>query len=376
MLPERLRIVVAGMVAGGPGHGGATWAVLQWVLGLRQLGHDVVLIEPVASLDRAVRSYFADVVADHGLQHHAVLWSPEGTSGMPERAVRDFTATADAVVDLAGSLRHHPELLDGAPVRAYVDLDPAFTQVWHEQGIDVGLDGHTHHLTVGLNIGRPGCPIPACGRDWFGVVPPVVLDRWAVADSVDGGTFTTIANWRGYGSVAHHGVAYGQKAHSWRELLSVAGAAARRCTPALAIHPGENEDLAALAAHGWRLLDPADVAATPDDYRRFVQGSFAELGVAKSGYVASRSGWFSDRSACYLASGRPVIAQDTGFSDHLPTGAGLLAFTTAGGAVAATHDVAADYGRHRRAARELAEAHLDSRTVLTKVIDHLGAPNS
>jgi len=370
---DRLRIVVAGMVAGTPRHGGATWAVLQWVLGLRQLGHDVLLLEQVDSLGGAITSYFDDVVRAAGLGGQAALWSREGAFGMPERAVRCFAGGADAVINLAGTLRD-PDLLSGAAVLAYVDLDPAFTQVWHDLGIDVGLAGHTHHLSVGLSIGSPGCPIPTCGRDWFGVVPPVVLEHWPVAERLDHDAFTTVASWRGYGSVEHDGVTYGQKAHSWRALLDVPHRAARPCEPAIAIHVDEHHDLAALANHGWHLSDPADVAGSTDDYRRFVQGSYAELGVAKSGYVTSRSGWFSDRSACYLASGRPVVAQDTGFSDHLPTGAGLLAFSTPGEAIAATHDIDADYERHRRAARELAEAHLDSQTVLKNVVDHLGAP--
>jgi hypothetical protein len=143
--------------------------------------------------------------------------------------------------------------------------------------------------------------------------------------------------------------------------------------PALAIHSAEERDLVSLDEHGWHLLDPAQVAGSPDTYRCFVQGSLAELGIAKAGYVASRSGWFSDRSACYLASGRPVIAQDTGFGDRLPTGWGLLRFVTTEDAVAATHAVVTDYERHRRAARALAEAHLDARAVLTTVLEQLGA---
>jgi hypothetical protein len=285
---------------------------------------------------------------------------------------RDFAASADVVVNLAGTLRD-PALLV-APVRAYVDLDPGFTQVWHDQGTDVGLAGHTHHLTVGLSVGTAASTVPCCGRRWLPVPPPVVLDQWPVAARLERDALTTVASWRGYGSVEADGVTYGQKAHAWRDLLTIPRGAPRPCTPALGIHPAEVQDLAALAAHGWDLLDPAEVAATPDAYRRFVQGSLAELGVSKQGYVTSRSGWFSDRSACYLASGRPVVAQDTGFGDHLPTGAGLLSFATADEAVAATSAVVADYERHRRAARELAAAHLDARIVLTDVLHHLGAP--
>ena len=142
-------------------------------------------------------------------------------------------------------------------------------------------------------------------------------------------------------------------------------------TLALGIDPGETDDLAALHAGGWLLLDPATVAATPWAYADFVRRSWAEIGIAKSGYVEARCGWFSDRSACYLASGRPVVALDTGFGDHLPTDAGLLAFRTAPEAAAAVEQLRADYPRHRRAARELAEAHFDSDRVLTRLLERL-----
>src|SRR2546423_7027228 len=142
---------------------------------------------------------------------------------------------------------------------------------------------------------------------------------------------------------------------------------------ALATHPDEPSALELLHSHGWELVDPGVVAATPDRYRQFVQGSKAELGIAKSGYVVSRSGWFSDRSACYLASGRPVVAQDTGFGDAIPTGDGLLAFSDEDDAAAAIEDVARDYDRHRKAARALAEEHLDSAKGLTRLLDRLRA---
>jgi hypothetical protein len=142
---------------------------------------------------------------------------------------------------------------------------------------------------------------------------------------------------------------------------------------ALAIHPDEGKDLAALSRAGWQLADPAACAGSPDSYRSFVQGSLAELGMAKSGYVHSRCGWFSDRSACYLASGRPVLAQGTGFEADLPTGEGLLAFGTVDEAAAGMDDLVTRYGTHRRAARELAEERFASDVVLGSLLDRLGA---
>ena len=141
---------------------------------------------------------------------------------------------------------------------------------------------------------------------------------------------------------------------------------------ALAIHPDERRDLALLAEHGWTLVDPAQVTSTPDCYRAFVQGSKGEIGVAKSGYAASRCGWFSDRSVCYLASGRPVVGQDTGFSRYLPTGEGLLAFETADEAGAGIDMVVRDYERHASAARAIAEEFFDSSRVLPQLLERVG----
>jgi hypothetical protein len=280
---------------------------------------------------------------------------------------------ADLLINISGMLRD-PAIVDPIPRRVFLDLDPAFNQMWQAQGIDMGFDRHTHLVTIGWNIGRPDCPVPTCGRDWIATPQPVVLDRWPVADRVVHDGLTTVANWRSYGSVTYEGLFHGQKAHAWRDLFSLPRRTRIACLPALAIHPDETADLAALRDHGWRLLDPAALCATPADYRRFVQGSWAELAIAKSGYVASRCGWFSDRSVCYLASGRPVIAHDTGFGSRLPVGAGLFPFATVDEAVAAGEAVAGEYERHRRAARDLAEEFFDARRVLPALLDRVSVP--
>lgn len=382
-MPSRRTILFSGMVAGDPRQGGAAWAVLQYLLGFRRLGHDVLFVEPVKAsslrpagappIDTVNAAYFRDVVGRFGLADSAALLV-EGTCetvGLPYDAIRERAARADVLVNVSGMLAD-PDLTARVPVRVYLDLDPAFVQLWHAQGIDMRFAAHTHFVTVGRNLGRPGCPVPTCGRDWVTTFQPVVLDEWPVGTDITHDGLTTIANWRGYGSVGHGGVVYGQKAHSFRQLIDLPTRTRERLLPALAIHPGEARDLEALAANGWHLLDPAAVAATPDDYRAFVRGSKGELGIAKSGCVASRCGWFSDRSACYLAAGRPVVAPDTGFSDHLPTGAGLFAFRTVEEAAAAIDAMNADYPRHARAARALAEEHFDSDTVLARLLGAVG----
>jgi len=233
------------------------------------------------------------------------------------------------------------------------------------------LDAHTHFVSVADAIGRPDCPIPDCGREWLATLPPVVLSEWPVASGLERRALTTVGHWRSYGAIHHGGVHYGQKVHSLRPLVDLPRRSGASFEVALAIHPDEVDDLAALAEGGWTVLDPALVAATPDDYRRFVQGSWAEFGLAKLGYAVSGSGWFSDRSACYLASGRPVIAQDTGFARRLPTGAGLFAFASAGDVVGAVEELERDYERHRTAAREVAVEHLDSDRVLGSLLERL-----
>jgi Phosphotransferase enzyme family len=335
-----LRIVVAGMVAGDPHQGGATWAVLQYAFGLQKLGHEVTLIDPVAQPTEEQRSYFASVTHD-----------VDARLGGP-------TPEADVLLNISGMLR---DGIEHIPIRIYLDLDPVFNQLWHLQGIDAGLEGHTHYASVGLRL-------PDTGHEWIHTLPPVCLERWPVGGQVALDAFTTVGNWRAYGSIEHEGVRYGQKAHSLRRFLELPRLTGERFAVALDIHPDETSDLEALHRNGWELLDPRAVAGTPAAYAEFVRGSTGELGIAKEGYVVSSSGWFSDRSACYLASGRPVIGQDTGFGDVLPTGAGLFAFSTSDDVRTAIEALRSDYGRHSRAARAVAEEHLDSDIVLTRLL--------
>jgi hypothetical protein len=234
------------------------------------------------------------------------------------------------------------------------------------------FDGHTHFVTIGLSIGEPDCPVPTCGLTWLKTLQPVVLDRWLVGHPVAHDALTTVGHWRGYGSIEHRGVLYGQKAHSMRPFFALPTLTRETFLLALAIHPSETKDLAALQQHGWALADPAVVADTPQSYQQFVQGSRAEFGVAKSGYRLSQCGWFSDRSVCYLASGRPVIAQDTAFGRFLPTGIGLFSFTTMDEVLTALDELNRDYERHSQGARAIAEEFLDSRRVLPQLLANVG----
>jgi hypothetical protein len=387
---EALSILVSGMVAAVPGQGGATWAVLQYVLGLSRLGHRVTFVEPVparalqpagAPLQRSANAaYFERVAAEFGLAGRAALWleGTRETAGLAFDRLSAAARQADLLLNLAGSLAGE-RLVEHIPIRVYLDLDPAFTQLWQTvEGIDMRLAGHTHFVTVGLNVGQPDCCLPDCGKEWIPTLQPVALPGWPAATRVERAGLSTILNWRSYGSIHYEGRRYGQKAHSLRQFMDLPGRAPEPFTLALAIHPQETQDRAALAANGWRLVDPSQAAGTPAAYRRFIQGSWAEFGIAKSGYVVSRSGWFGDRSACYLAAGRPVVAQDTGFGSWLPTGRGLFAFSSADDVLAAVDALRRNYAAHARAARQLAEDCFDSdkvlRRLLQRVLDSPGRP--
>jgi hypothetical protein len=346
-----LKILVAGRAAKDR-QGGAAWAVLQYVLGLERLGHEVRLVEFVPEPSDEVRAYFDVLVRDFALRGE-LLTEPRGFAGF------------DLVINISGTLA--PDLIESIPVRVYLDQDPAFSQLWQETGVDMRFAGHTHHATVGLAMGLPGCDIPTHGFEWIHTLPPIVLARWPPAEA-EGQALTTVANFRSYGSIERNGTFYGQKAHALRELMRLPARTGERFVLALAVHPDERRDLDALAANGWELVDPTSAAGTPAAYAGFILSSLAEIGIAKHGYAISGCGWFSDRSACYLASGRPVIAQETGFSAHLPSAEGLLAFADEDGAVAAIEAVRANYERHAKAARRIAEECFDSDRVLARLL--------
>lgn len=364
--------------------GGATWVVLQYLLGLRRLGQDVCFVEPVSALalrpegttlaDSDNAAYFEEVVSEFGLRAcSALLLEGSGeTVGMPYARLRDLTRRADLLINMSGALTDN-ELVGPIRARAYVDLEPAFSQLRHvTEGGDLGMDSHTHWVTVGMAVGKPGCHVPPCDLPWITTLQPVVLDRWPVNRQLTRHALTTVATWDGGRAVEHEGMLYGQKAHSLRNCITLPSRTEEQFLLALSLAGNCSTEMADLTRNGWQVIDAERITGTPDAYRRFIQRSWAELGVARSGYVTSRSGWFSDRSACYLASGRPVIAQDTGWAAHLATGPGLLAFRESEEAVAAIHRLHNDRPRRAgAAARSVAVDHLNSKTVLCSAIDQL-----
>ena len=381
-------LVVSGAIANKHLNGGEAWVRLSWILGLRRLGFGVWFVEeideatcvdaagaPAPFAQSENRRYFDQVVERFGLEGRASLLYEGGreASGVPLEELLPVAEEAQLLVNISGHLTLEP-LISRLRRKAYVDLDPGFTQFWHADGTGgARLEGHDVHFTVGENIGRPGCPIPTCGLEWKAVRPPAVLDEWPVADAGDTDRFTTIGAWRGaFGPVHFDGHTYSLKVHEFRKVIELPRRAPQRFEIALDIHPGDEGDREALEANGWTLVDPRVTVPGPLEFRDYVQRSGAEFSVAQGIYVETSSGWFSDRTVRYLASGRPVLVQDTGFSANLPVGEGLLAFTDLDGAVQGAERIARDYEDHRRAARALAEAHFDSDIVLSRFLEEAG----
>jgi hypothetical protein len=384
------KIVVGGAIANKSRNGGEAWVRLSWIRGFQRLGCDVHFVEqidPAACVDEhgasapfersANRGYFDRVMDQFGLTSSASLLLGDGqaTSGLSYEDVLDLAEEADLLVNISGNI-HSPEIRRRVSRRAYVDLDPGFTQFWHAAGNPgARLEGHDSYFTTGENIGTAVCPIPTGGIDWRPMPPPVVLEDWPAEASGPGNraalAFTTVGSWRGaFGPVEHDGRTYGLKVHEFRKMIElprrVAGA---KFEIALEIHAADAKDREALLTNGWRLTDPREEVPGPLEFRGYVQRSGAEFSVAQGIYVETESGWFSDRTVRYLASGKPALVQDTGFSLNYPVGDGLVSFRTLDEAAAGARRINDDYERHAVAARALAQERFDSDKVLSRFLE-------
>ncbi len=376
-------IVIAGSLAQKPGRGGHTWVFLQYLLGFRKLGWDVLFLdrlEPdmcvgetggrVPLQDSWNLQYFLDVMNRFGLDSRYAILCDGGrdTIGLSRAEILARVSASAALINVMGFMNDE-EILAAAPRRVFLDIDPGFGQMWQALGQHDAFRGHEAFVTIAENIGRPDCAIPTCGLDWITTRQPMVIDHWpdaSVARPADA-AITSVASWRGaYGPIEHRGTTYRLRAHEFRKFADLPrmAAGAGRFELALDIHPADARDIDLLNDRGWSLVEPRRVAGDPWEYREYIRRSAAELMIAKGMYVQTRSGWFSDRSICYLASGRPVLAQDTGLRDVLPTGQGLLTFSSIEEAADAARAIDRDYRRHARAARQLAEAYFDSSFVL------------
>ena len=381
-------IAVAGSIAQKPGRGGHTWVLLQYLLGLRQLGWDVVFLdrlEPEMCHDEMwaqvpiehswnVR-YLRDVMRRFGLEDRYASLCNDGAStiGLSRSQILERVAASEALINVMGFFNDR-EILETAPTRVFLDIDPGFGQMWQALGLHDVFRGHDAHVTIAENMGKPDCTIPTCGLTWITTRQPVVMTEWPDAGDFGAGdrAMTSVASWRGaYGPVAYQGTTYGLRAHEFRRFATLPSLTSARFELALDIHPADVKDIELLCRNGWSLIAPRRAAGDPLCYREYIRNSAAELMIAKGMYVQTRSGWFSDRSICYLSSGRPVLAQDTGLAGLLPTGAGLLTFTTLDEAAEGTRAILRDYAHHARAARCLAAECFDSSVVLEALLRKL-----
>lgn len=374
------RIVVCGYMVRYP-MAGNMWAYFHYVMGLHLLGHEVVYLEesgwPQSCYTPSTQTWgdypheglrSARELWDAYTPHVPLVYVDAATGhieGMSREELLETLRTADLLVNVGG-VCWLPEF-EFCPRKALVDMDPLFTQVGRFGGDK--LSRHQVHFTYGANIGRPGCSVPTCGLLWHPTVPPVVPELWQGAAPTPDAPFTTIANWSAYGGITHNGEYYGQKSEEFLRILDLPQMTKQRLE--LAISGASIAEIARLRAAGWHVLDAeAQVSGALATYRNYILHSKGELSVAKHAYVKTHSGWFSDRSVCYLAAGLPTVLQETGFSEWLPSeGRGVVPFGTVEEAAAALERVSADYDDHRRAARELAERVFSYQVVLPRLLE-------
>jgi hypothetical protein len=367
--------------------GGLVWHYLQYALGLAELGHDVYYLEDSCFFEEDQKHWFhnpetgqmgsdpepgmrftANLLRETPLADKWALYDPATATwnGPAGQRVGELSRTADILLNVSAANPVREPFLR-IPRRVFLDTDPAFSQVRILTcPYRSALAGrHNSFLTFGANIGTKKCTSPTAGLDWRPTRQPIVLERWPVTPGPKSGNFTTLLAWDSFRYEEYQGVRYGMKSESFQAVLDLPQRTDARLELRL-FDPGSVP--ADLRERGWLVEDGPAITRDPWQYQEYVRQSKAEFSVAKQGYVLSRCGWFSDRSATYLASGRPVVLEETGFSDVMPTGCGLLGYKTLDAAQAAIEAVNSRYEQHCRAARDLAEEYFDSARVLTDLI--------
>jgi hypothetical protein len=387
-MPDRLRVIVAGGIGAMP-FAGVTWQVMHYLEGFRRLGHEVFYLEDT---QRWPYDPFRETVTDDAAP--AIAYVSERLSwglsdawayvdvaqqgavhGVSESRLQRALEAADLLVNVSGLMVLRDEHMR-VPVRVYLETDPVLPQIEVAQGNQVRIDilgAHTHHYTYGENFGAPDCAVPIERFRYRPTRPPVILDWWtpSAAPALDGRHFTTIANWRQTGK----DVVWNGRKLTWSkdvQFMPLLSLPSRTPVPIeLALATLDEPSMILLQEAGWRVRPAGPLSKDVDAYRDYIQSSAGEFSVAKEQYALLRSGWLSDRTACYLAAGLPAIVQDTGFACALPTGEGLLPFSTLEQAVAAFESVTSDYQTHAAAARAIAEEYLRAERVLGDLIEGL-----
>jgi hypothetical protein len=368
--------------------GGMGWQAVHYVVGLARLGYDVYYVEDswAPPYDPRVKSPVEDCA--YGVEF---LRQTMERFGLGDRwAYRDMIhdrcyglergrldrlyREADALINVCGATRLREEHM-ACPIRIYVQTDPVVDQILvtenNARTIET-LAAHTHHFTYGENLGQPDCPIPMEKFDWRPTRPPVVLDFWEPDFNLSASNFTTVGTWENM----NKDVRFGGETYYWSKHVNFLRLVdLPRLTPQpleLALETVDAPTRELLLERGWQLADAFEKSRDTDTYLQQIYASRGELTVAKDLYARTRCGWFSDRSVCYLAAGKPVVTQETGFSKLVPTGRGLFSFETAEGAAAALEEINLDYADHCHAAREVAAGSFDSDKVLGELCREAG----
>ena len=369
-----MKILVAGIIARYP-FGGVTWCSLMYLLGLRSLGHDVFYVEDTGECVYDPEQNAISEDPGFGTRYiHAAL-SPfdlgdrwtfvnfDGTyHGASRETLREFCRDADLFLNLSGGAWFWREEYAAIPRKAFIDSDPVFTQLALAKGDPWYVKffrGFDHLFTFGRNIGTSAAEVPTAGFTWHPTWQPIVMDLWRTEAPPVRHRFTTVMTWR----TESFTDVDGNKDREFAKFIDLPARTPHRFELAV----NGPQDL--LRAHGWTTVDGMGVSRSIWDYRDFIQGSMAEFGVAKHAYVSRRSAWFSDRTECYLAAGRPTLVQDTGWSAHLPSGTGLLGFSTCEEAVDGLDRIVADYQRHAAAAQRIAYDCFDAARVLPPLVE-------
>jgi hypothetical protein len=387
-MTSRRRIAVVGTFGGVP-YAGMAWMHCQFLVGLARLGHDVSYLETTSawpyhphemtttSDPGYTLAYLQRALDSFGLGQrwaHRAAYADGAWHGPLASKAEELLASADAVLNITGSTT--PEDIRIPCRLVYMGTDPVLPELRVANGDGALLErlrAHKAHFTYGENIGAPDCPIPPLPFPTKPTRQPVVLDFW------DGGApprrdFTTVTNWEvtGY-DCTHKGETYTwSKHHEYLKIIDLPRRTPAKLELAMGLSGVTAEVQALLRENGWSVVDAYETSLDPWRYRDYIRGSGAEFSVAKDMVVRLRSGWFSERSACYLAAGRPVVTQDTAFSRTLPTGEGLFAFQNVDDILRAIDTIDADYERHSRAARAIAQEHFRAETVLAKLLAQLG----
>ncbi len=393
---KRLRIIVGGFLGLLPA-GGVTWDYAQYPVGFAELGHDVFYVEdtrlyPIyqkASSDwndcLSCVEHLQAVMEFFGMKER---WAYRDEAsgkcfGLSEEKVKEITRTADVFVNISCSTFMRDEYRQ-IPARALIDSDPMFTQIQYlsEQmftpgnpGLREMVDAHNNLFTFGENIGADGCRIPTCALNWRPTRQPVCLDYWKATPPDKKAALTTLMNWTAAKNLNYDDELWGQKDVEFRKFIELPKAVpATRLTVAVGQTGETGNDAFPIdeaEKNGWHVLSPNACAENWIDYQNFIKDSLGEFSIAKETYVKGLTGWFSCRSACYLAAGRPVITQETGWSKFIPTGEGLFAFDNRESAAEAIRQVTGEPEKHSRAARRIAEEYFDSRKVLSAMLEQL-----